>query len=128
MIATVPYWLQRADPLPEPPPGAGFDWTSLFGWLLVIAVLVGVGAWIWWRRQAPSSERAFRALANRLLLGPRARGTLRRLARAHGRATPAALILSPTAFEHALNKLRASDPESDEATIAERLAARLSRA
>ncbi len=81
-------------------------------WLVVAPiVVVGLGILVtvhvrWWRaRRLSDSERAFRRLASAMRLHTGFRVLARELAEAHGRATPAALLLSDTAFREAASKL-----------------------
>ncbi len=99
---------------PTPPPPAPTPWPTT-NWLVVAPlVVIGLGILItahirWWRsRRYSDSERAFRRLASAMRLHTGFRVLARELAAAHGRATPAAVLLSDTAFREAASKL---DPE-----------------
>lgn len=98
MLGNAPHWLKRGEAV-EPMVSANdpfWGWVVL--WVFVLAVLVAFGVWAWRRRFDDVGERAFRGLANRMLLTPRARRAVRDLARAHGSATAAAILLSPSAM------------------------------
>lgn len=69
---------------------------------LAASTSVAAIAWTRWRElETKPSRYATRVLARKLGLTRIERRTLEALARAHGVATPGALLLSPTAFEQA---------------------------
>lgn len=69
---------------------------------LAASTSVAAMAWTRWRElETNPSNYATRVLARKLGLTRLERRTLEALARAHGVATPGALLLSPTAFEQA---------------------------
>lgn len=110
-----------------PPPPAPWPTTN---WLVVAPiVLIGLSVLItahirWWRsRRLTDSQRAFRRLAASMRLPTGFRVLARELARAHGRATPAALLLSDAAFREAAAKLD-PQPGTARARTLERWAAR----
>ncbi|MBY0112852.1 MAG: hypothetical protein K2Y21_08525 [Phycisphaerales bacterium] len=84
-------------------------------------------AWSRWRElELRPSSYATRVLAKRLGLSNRDRRTLEALARAHGEASPGALLLCPSAFEKAAGLV--CGPGSDQTHVAavESLRSRLS--
>ena len=94
---------------PAPAPWPTTNW-------LVVAPIVLIGLPIlltahirWWRaRRLSDSERAFRRLAASMRLPTGYRVLARELSRAHGEATPAAILFSGAAFRRAAAKL---DPQ-----------------
>ena len=99
---------------PTPPPPAPTPWPTTNWFIVAPLVVIGLGILItvhvrWWRScRYSDSERAFRRLASAMRLHAGFRVLARELADAHGRATPAALLLSDAAFREAALKL---DPE-----------------
>ena len=110
-----PMWLrvmeerQNAPPLTEPGDPI---------WPYVVAVLgacllISMGVWWIWRRQRiDPRELAFTRLARRIGLSAADRSAVRQLAKIHGVATPAALLISSSAIRYAAEKLRRVDPTS----------------
>ncbi len=99
----------------EAPAPAGFD--AGMDWPLILAVLgalvfSALTIYLWMRSREPAEpeERAFRRLASRMGLSEREREAVRAAAAAHGEATPAALLLSPSALQQALEAVGATGP------------------
>ncbi|MFN0012424.1 MAG: hypothetical protein ACKVS8_12365 [Phycisphaerales bacterium] len=70
---------------------------------VVLGLVLALRAW----RALPAAEQAFLAMSLRLGLGRRQRAALRRMAADSGVA-PVALLLSPTAFNHACASVAAA--------------------
>ncbi len=80
-------------------------------WWMAIAAVVFLGltvaaTWLW--ATLRPDQRVYHALALRLRLRPTDRSLLRRLVSLHGSAAPVALLLSPAAFDHAVDAAESS--------------------
>ncbi|MBZ0170960.1 MAG: hypothetical protein K8E66_01135 [Phycisphaerales bacterium] len=106
MSAAAPVELVRAPIEVAPAPWPITEWWVL-GPFLVIGIAVLLTLHIRWIRakRLSDSERAFRRLASIQRLPTGFRGITRDLAVAHGRATPAALLLSDHALAEAAERL-----------------------
>lgn len=110
----------------EPPPVAGsLPWFVGLAVLLFLLGLALLALRRWLARQAPE-EQAFLLLALLRGLGPRSIARLRRLAAAHGRAAPVALLLSGDALAAAIRRYSRNAPGERERRAALRLGERLS--
>ncbi len=99
----------------EPAPPASFE--AGLDWALILAVLgallfSALTIYLWMRSREPAEpeERAFRRLASRMGLSEREREVVRAAASAHGSATPASLLLSPSALRDALEAVGGAGP------------------
>ena len=109
-----PMWLRVMEEQQNAPPPEPSDpiWAYVAG-TLALCLLISWGFWAIWRRQRiDPHELAFRRLARRLGLSASERSAVRQLAKIHGEATPAALVLSPSAVRVASEKLRRADASS----------------
>lgn len=116
------------EPRPEPAPAAA--WPETNWWVVAPVLLVGAAVlltlqlrWIR-RRRLSDSERAYRRLASALRLPTRHRVLTRELARAHGRASPVAVLLSDRALREAASKLDAKPGSARERVLKEWMAGR----
>lgn len=97
----------------EAPPA---PWPVTEWWILAPVVLLGLAVLLtiqirWIRaRRLSDSERAFRRLASMQRLPTRLRHITRELATAHGKATPAAILLSDHAAREAARRLESKNP------------------
>ena len=77
-------------------------WMVVASMVVLLVAISGVVLMVRARRGRDDRESAFRALASGLGLSGDARGLLRRLAAAHGAASPVALLLSDHALRQAV--------------------------
>ncbi|HYE61293.1 MAG TPA: hypothetical protein VD997_04795 [Phycisphaerales bacterium] len=100
-------------------------WMVVASMVVLLVAISGVVLMVRARRGRDDRESAFRALASGLGLSGDARGLLRRLAAAHGAASPVALLLSDHALRQAVVGVKGAGLPRAERRALERLRADL---
>ncbi|MGD9690469.1 MAG: hypothetical protein AB7K52_12085 [Phycisphaerales bacterium] len=105
----------------EPATAAPWEWSWVFGVLIVAGVVVAIGGYgaFWWTRRTPL-EQAFAVLSVRLGLGRGERRLVRELAGA-GAVEPVVLLLSEQAFESAMAARRGAGESRVAARVRQRV-------